>query len=72
MQTNDDDVTRVDRRGFSDFGDLPRRATSLCACVSEDAERCITLRYPEAPDLTDDGVIERCECSCHDFGSYDE
>jgi len=47
-------------------------ATRLCACVSDDAERCIALRYPEAPDLTDDGAPERCACSCHDFAGYDE
>jgi len=47
----------------------PRR---LCACVSEDAERCIALRYPEAPDMRDDGEPERCECSCHDFQGFDE
>ena len=44
----------------------------LCACVSDDAERCIALRYLEAPELTDDGEPERCECSCHDFQRCDE
>jgi hypothetical protein len=48
----------------------PRR--SLCACVSDDAERCIALRYPDSPETDDDGEPERCECSCHDFARYDE
>jgi hypothetical protein len=50
----------------------PEPFRSLCACISDDAERCIALRYPDAPDLTDDGEPERCGCSCHDFARYDE
>jgi hypothetical protein len=50
----------------------PTEPKRLCACVSEDAERCIALRYPDAPERDDDGEPERCECSCHDFADYDE
>lgn len=53
-------------------GSRPLTRIGLCACVSDDGERCIALRYPEAPELTDDGAPERCECSCHDFQRYDE
>jgi hypothetical protein len=45
---------------------------SLCACVSEDAARCIALRYPEDVHDWDETDVERCCCSCHDFAGYDE
>lgn len=45
---------------------------SLCACVSDDAARCLALRYPYAASEWDETDVERCECSCHDFASYDE
>jgi len=73
----EDDLSRVDQSALSDRQDLPRKSQpegsqDLCACKSDDAERCIALRYPYAHDLTDDGEPERCECSCHDFQRYDE
>lgn len=47
---------------------------SLCACVSDDAEQCLALRYPYdyAWHWDRDDEVERCECSCHDFAGYDE
>jgi hypothetical protein len=46
----------------------------LCACVSDDAERCMALRHPAdyAWHWDRDDEVERCECSCHDFARYDE
>ena len=45
---------------------------SLCACVSDDAARCIALRYPEDVWDWDETEPERCCCFCHDFAGYDE
>jgi hypothetical protein len=48
----------------------------LCACVSDDAKRCLALRYPAAYAAIhggdEDDEDERCHCSCHDFQRYDE
>ena len=49
-----------------------QHCSRLCACVSEDAARCIALRYPEHAGDWDETEPEVCHCSCHDFQRYDE
>ena len=37
-------------------------STFRCVCPSNDARRCIALRYAGPDDLDPD---DRCECACH-------
>jgi hypothetical protein len=58
---------QVCERPRDEHGTAPERKP--CACVSEDARRCLRLRHPYPADLEDeddDSVDEWCECICHE------
>lgn len=48
----------------------PGPCSSGCACVSDDAYRCIQIRYGLDPD-DDDYYDEACTCGCHDTRDED-